>query len=255
MIATAERDLGLDQGGYNALVEKLRKNVFYNYGKSNYRNPLDRSVTPICGDIVVVGACPSLDKDKHKLPEMQKAGTKIICMIRALRCIHDIVEPDAVVALEPADIFDDYHKYVGELTALICSLGANPELVQDWPGKIFATLPFTSPECPEIDVIAEETGLPQVHCFNSSLGYIMMLCRLLKVHPSYMGCDFWFYKDKYYASPYTDAPDVAEMHLDERYGAELQRYTSQRFIEQIAHLGGIEPFYILNREKLEALVV
>ncbi|MFH1740325.1 MAG: 6-hydroxymethylpterin diphosphokinase MptE-like protein [bacterium] len=237
-----------------ALLKRIRANVRDNVAqRQTYLNPLEQAITPLRNNTIIVGACPSLDERKHELPELQKNGASIICMMRALKCIYGLLDPDAVVILEPADVFNDYHLMATVKTPLVCGLGANPELVQSWPGPVFATLPFSEPE---MDEYSKKTGLPQINCFNSTLGYLVMMCRILRIFPEYIGCDFWFTKDKYYAEPYTDKPPAEDRVIrDLRYPAESGRLTSQWLVQMLAYLGQIEPFYILNREKLKAMVV
>jgi len=234
-------------------VEYVRKNVM---SKREIKNPLDRKGPLYCKRAIVVGAGPSLDKEKYKLQGLRKRGYQIICMMRALPCLKGVIRPDAVVQSDPTDAFNDYWKMAGKDMALIGSLQTNPETIENWPGPVYCGVPVSEAYfMTELIGYAEKMKLPQLSMFRSTVGYITVMLRIMGVAPLYMGTEGWFTKDQYYAKPYTEmGPDDDVVHEDQRYPG-TGRLTTDRFLVQAQKMGDIEAYYMRNCNKLRELII
>lgn len=234
-------------------MDYVRKNAM---SKREIKNPLDRKGPLSCKRAVVVGAGPSLDKEKYKLQKLRKRGCQIICMMRALPCLKGVIRPDVVVQSDPTDAFNEYWKMAGKDMALLGSLQTNPETIENWPGPVYCGVPVAEDYfMPELIGYAEKMGLPQLSMFRSTVGYITVMLRIMGCAPDYMGTEGWFTKDQYYAKPHTEmgpADDV--VHEDARY-PNTGRLTTDRFLAQAEMMGAIEAYYMRNSNKLKELII
>ena len=129
MINISTRHDGLTQGDLGWLRHRSRAyvtNVVRNLRAAQERGlPAIRPAESCIRSAIIVGAGPSLEKNRHLLGEAQRNGWTIICVNASLPAIMEHVEPDYCVARELVAVHLGMPE-IPERTKLIVDIGAHP---------------------------------------------------------------------------------------------------------------------------------